>query len=62
MFFILGCIHDLTGNAVPLHELKVVFEDMNHRPPQPILGKKLLSEVVTTTVGEKPISRSFDII
>ena len=50
-------IHDLSGNVVHLQDFNVLFEDMNHRQPQPTLGKKLLSEVVLATPGDKPTTR-----
>lgn len=51
-------IADPSGNTVPVRSLRVVFEDMNRRPPQPTLGKKLLSEVVSTTPWDRPITRT----
>ncbi|XP_045613313.1 trafficking protein particle complex subunit 8 [Procambarus clarkii] len=51
-------IADPSGNTVPVRNLRVVFEDMNRRPPQPTLGKKLLSEVVSTTPWDRPVTRT----
>lgn len=51
-------IADPAGNTVPIRNLRVVFEDMNRRPPQPTLGKKLLSEVVSTTPWDRPGTRT----
>ncbi|XP_071516837.1 trafficking protein particle complex subunit 8 isoform X2 [Panulirus ornatus] len=51
-------IADPSGNTVPVRNLRVVFEDMNRRPPQPTLGKKLLSEVVSTTAWDRPVTRT----
>ncbi|KAK4309286.1 hypothetical protein Pmani_019075 [Petrolisthes manimaculis] len=51
-------IADPSGNTVPIRNLRVVFEDMNRRPPQPTLGKKLLSEVVTNTPWDRPTIRT----
>ncbi|XP_042232153.1 trafficking protein particle complex subunit 8-like isoform X3 [Homarus americanus] len=51
-------IADPSGNTVPIRNLRVVFEDMNRRPPQPTLGKKLLSEVVSTAPWDRPTTRA----
>ncbi|KAK8399491.1 hypothetical protein O3P69_003521 [Scylla paramamosain] len=51
-------IADPAGNTVPIRNLRVVFEDMNRRPPQPTLGKKLLSEVVSSTPWDRPVTRT----
>lgn len=51
-------IADPAGNTVPIRNLRVVFEDMNRRPPQPTLGKKLLNEVVGTTPWDRPVTKT----
>lgn len=50
-------ICDPQGNPVTIRSLHVLFEDMNRRPPQPTLGKKLLSEVVATTPWDRPTEK-----
>ncbi|CAL4116832.1 unnamed protein product, partial [Meganyctiphanes norvegica] len=50
-------ICDPLGNYVTIRSLRVLFEDMNRRPPQPTLGKKLLSEVVATTPWDRPTEK-----
>ncbi|XP_064097927.1 trafficking protein particle complex subunit 8-like isoform X2 [Macrobrachium nipponense] len=51
-------IADPSGNTVPIRNLRVAFEDMNRRPPQPTLGKKLLSEVVGSTPWDRPMTKT----
>ena len=50
-------IADPSGNTVPIRNLRVAFEDMNRRPPQPTLGKKLLSEVVGSTPWDRSVPK-----
>ncbi|XP_076064729.1 trafficking protein particle complex subunit 8 homolog l(3)76BDm [Oratosquilla oratoria] len=51
-------ISDHMGNSIVVRNLKVEFEDMNKRPPQPTLGKKLLSEVVNSTPWDRQASKT----
>ncbi|KAL7637184.1 UNVERIFIED_CONTAM: hypothetical protein RMT77_011896 [Armadillidium vulgare] len=50
-------ISDPSGTLVTIKNFKIYFEDMNRRPPQPTLGKKILSEAVASSPWDQESSK-----
>ncbi|XP_011160627.1 trafficking protein particle complex subunit 8 isoform X1 [Solenopsis invicta] len=48
-----GHFKDPQGNTVAIRNLRLSIQDINMRPPEPSLAKKLLSEAVSTALCER---------
>ena len=50
-------MRDPSGTPKTLENFKVCYENMTQHPPQPVLGRKILSEAVHNMAGEKFVPR-----